>query len=331
MKIMSIGIVHGQMTDEINYIGFTDGKNNDSISAEFFKWNKLTPRDIRRTDKFTKLLLMSLEASLIDGGYSVEHIEGTETGTVMNTWYGPLNTNLEFAAQVLTNDVEALSPTVFSNTVTNAAMGHMCLLFGLKGESLVLVCTNPLRFAQYVLDKPHIKRVVVSGVDEYSEELSDDINNYHSCSSYNRKRKIIDGAATLILEKNDAKDEQAIILENYDISLDLDFFFNGELVVDRKSKNKILELLRSINVKYPNITSVVVSDVSDKINNIEKSVFEGKEIITLASRIGNMGGANFLTAIGIATKEYLKNDAMLCICNVDISGNYSVVILGGSR
>ncbi|KXO89954.1 hypothetical protein AXK56_07340 [Tsukamurella pulmonis] len=95
-------------------------------------------------------------------------------GIVLGTGYGPLSAVAEFHRGVVEHGSAGANPTVFANTVQNAAAGHLSVLHRYRGFTATLTCggtstVSALYLARAALARGQADRIVVVVVDEFPE------------------------------------------------------------------------------------------------------------------------------------------------------------------
>lgn len=148
---------------------------------------------VRRNDKFTKFGLVAFRNLMENGQY--DSIEPEERGVIANTHLGPVNTVSDFLKTAIDDGLEGASPSLFSNTVINAALGRISIEYKLKGISYMLCGANPLFYAIQDVHERRSKVVFAGGMDDVD------------------KKGFYEGAVFLAIEdKNLAKERGANIL-----------------------------------------------------------------------------------------------------------------------
>lgn len=194
--------------------------NPDKHHLEEFKLPLNIPQVIssnvaRRIDRFAKLTLTSSMLALEDSSLNGQEYDPFRVGTVFNTGYGPLNSNLSFASKLISDGVDMVSPTVFAATVSNAGLGHTCINLKLKGASTMLGGSNSIGCACDLLDWGKADALFVGGIEEYCPELIDCFNqkdyvtkdSQFICRPMDKNRsgtRMSEGAAVMVLEKESA-------------------------------------------------------------------------------------------------------------------------------
>lgn len=125
--------------------------------------------DMRRADRFSKMATLAAYDAVAQNGTPLENPE--RTGVVFATAFGPHNTTFGFLDEILTYGDAAVSPTVFSNSVHNAAVSYISNTLKIKGPTWTITCfKNPfeqaLQLAQLWLEEGRCDQVLVGAGDE---------------------------------------------------------------------------------------------------------------------------------------------------------------------
>ncbi|MHB1391650.1 MAG: beta-ketoacyl synthase N-terminal-like domain-containing protein [Clostridia bacterium] len=131
----------------------------------------LPSRVMRRMDRLSALALYSAGNALEDAGMPIQDTH--DVGSVFNTTFGPVNTNLKFGEFVVNGDPNVASPAIFANTVNNACLGHVCMNLRIKGASTMLLCSNYIGYGMKLIRDGKVRSIVAAGVEEHTEKLFD--------------------------------------------------------------------------------------------------------------------------------------------------------------
>jgi len=135
---------------------------------------RISKRALRRIDHFSQLALTGSYLAVNDAG--IDHLDSTKTGLVLCSGYGSARTTFSFLDSFIEDGDSCASPTLFSNSVHNAAAGHISIFMGLEGPSLTVsqfemsVPSALLSAAQW-LREGKAEQVLFGAVDEYCDVL----------------------------------------------------------------------------------------------------------------------------------------------------------------
>ena len=136
--------------------------------AKFIK-----PRKLRRLDNFSRLALLGTVLAVEDSSIK---LNGERTGLIVASAHGATTTTFAFLDSVI-NDGDALaSPTLFSNSVHNAAASHIAEHFAITGPTLSLTqgadsLTMALISASQWLANRRVDTVLCGVIDCYCDVL----------------------------------------------------------------------------------------------------------------------------------------------------------------
>ncbi|NLC71430.1 MAG: beta-ketoacyl synthase [Desulfuromonadaceae bacterium] len=131
--------------------------------------NFVSKREIRRIDHFSRMALLGAFLALEDSGLT--DASRDSLGLIIATGYGAIRTTFAFLDSVLVDGDSFASPTLFSNSVHNAAAAHVAIQLKITGPSLTvsqfeMSVSSALLTALRWLDQGRVERVLFGGVDE---------------------------------------------------------------------------------------------------------------------------------------------------------------------
>ncbi|MCK5540170.1 MAG: beta-ketoacyl synthase chain length factor [Deltaproteobacteria bacterium] len=130
-------------------------------------------RELRRLDHFSRMALLGACLACEDSG---QKLIGERTGLIVASTYGASATTFSFLDSVIQDGDALASPTLFSNSVHNAAAAHIAKHLKITGPNLSLtqgrlsVPMALLTAAQW-LAEGQVDTVLCGAVDEYCEVL----------------------------------------------------------------------------------------------------------------------------------------------------------------
>lgn len=134
----------------------------------------INKRALRRVDHFSKLAALGSFLALEDAG--VLQDDHQKLAIVVATGYGASRTTFSFLDTAFDDGDACASPTLFSNSVHNAAAAHVSILLKAKGPNLTVsqfemsVPSAMMTACQWLEDKV-VDAVLFGGVDEYCSVL----------------------------------------------------------------------------------------------------------------------------------------------------------------
>lgn len=131
-------------------------------------------KSLRRIDHFSQLALTGAYLALNDAGQ--DSFDKMATGLVLCSGYGSAKTTFSFLDSIIDSGDICASPTLFSNSVHNAAAGHISMMLGIEGPCLTVsqfeisVCSGLLSAIQWLREE-RVGQVLFGAVDEYFDVL----------------------------------------------------------------------------------------------------------------------------------------------------------------
>ncbi len=90
-------------------------------------------KSMRRADRFSKMVTLAACDAVSDSGISVEDSE--RVGILFATAFGPHVTTFKFQDDIIDYGDAGVSPTIFSNSVHNAAVSYISRMLKIKGPT----------------------------------------------------------------------------------------------------------------------------------------------------------------------------------------------------
>jgi len=128
----------------------------------------------RRADKFSKMAVLAASDALTDSGLDADKIEST--GIIVSTAFGPHATTFRFLDDIIDYGDRGVSPTLFSNSVHNAAASYIASALNIHGPTLTLTQFKSSFHQALILAGLWIKQqrcdnVLVGSVDECGDVM----------------------------------------------------------------------------------------------------------------------------------------------------------------
>ena len=108
---------------------------NEDTAAKIEKSGKeldftvdLSPSQLRRVNRYSKLALAAAMEAQKNAGIAFSEASAFRRGFIFTTGYGSIVANVRFVESIAKGDPHSCSPTLFSGTVTNSAVGQVCAL-----------------------------------------------------------------------------------------------------------------------------------------------------------------------------------------------------------
>lgn len=124
-------------------ISFFDASSfSTKIAAEvrdFKPEDFLTPKEIRRNDRFTQFALACAQMALEDSHLDLNEVNKERAGVIVGSGIGGIYTLEEEHKKLLEKGPDRLSPFLIPMMIVNMAAGNIAIKFGLKGISYTTV------------------------------------------------------------------------------------------------------------------------------------------------------------------------------------------------
>ncbi len=103
-----------------------------AVAADTLKDREVLGK-MRRADRFSKMATMAAYDAVADSGIEFKNPE--RAGIIFATAFGPHNTTFRFQDDIIDYGDAGVSPTIFSNSVHNAAVSYISRALGIKGPT----------------------------------------------------------------------------------------------------------------------------------------------------------------------------------------------------
>ena len=111
------------------------GEVRDYDATPYYK----TPKDVRRTDRYTQLAVGAAKMSLDDSGLDLESIDRDRAGVMIGSGVGGLATMETQVGQMMTKGPDRTSPFMIPMMISNMASGFISMEHGLRGPNMAIV------------------------------------------------------------------------------------------------------------------------------------------------------------------------------------------------
>lgn len=287
----------------------------------------------RRINRFADMAAAAAENCFKEAQEKQETEKG-KIGCIFNTAYGPLETNLEFARQLIQDDPDACSPILFSNTVHNACLGTISIQLGITGPSTMLLGSNQLWMSEQMLAEGKAEVMLAGAVEEYNEDLQ------NSLSAFQQEGESYGDAAVVFALKSG--DEAGVkIRETVTLNLGVTPF--EEVEPDKT----ILSGLLNAKLKKYEVDGVILNRPNGKIGRAEEHILQEHfpglcRIDRFYEYFGNGLGADMSMKVLLGKLILEKGTIPKCLCTEekkpekleriavlasDITGNYYLTVL----
>jgi len=143
------------------------------VNKEYIVDKKLLKKT-RRADKFSKMAVLAACDAVADSGLGADEIESA--GIILSTAFGPHATTFRFLDDIMDYGDDGVSPTLFSNSVHNAAASYISSVLNIHGPTLTLTqfkssFHQALILAELWIKQKRCNNVLVGSVDESGDVM----------------------------------------------------------------------------------------------------------------------------------------------------------------
>lgn len=334
MKIISAGFITSMGNDpEIIWDRLYNNVVQQSKKNDFESC--LSKKDKRKINRFADLATTATVQCYDEAFNRINLTDKNKSGCIFTTSYGPLETNMEFAKQVIADDPDACSPILFSNTVHNACLGTLSIRLGITGPSTMLMGSNQFMLTDMLLKEEKADFIMAGCLDEYNDELEESIN-YQSGREQNLKE-----ACVVFGLVHDTKSTKGITIkkintfnlgcnlyedmqiENYDYlqSKLIDLTVNADVVITNNPNTEVGKFEREVlNSNFPSIC--IIDKTHDFFGNCLGADLGLK---VLLSKI--LIEKNTIPETLLNKSVIPKQVNSIAICSFDLTGNYTIMRL----
>jgi 3-oxoacyl-[acyl-carrier-protein] synthase II len=111
------------------------GEIRDFEPKNYFK----TPKDVRRTDRYTHLAMAAAKMAMQDSGLDLEKTDRKRFGAIVSSGIGGLKTLEEQHTTLMTKGPSRVSAFTIPMLISNMASGFISMEYGLQGPNLCIV------------------------------------------------------------------------------------------------------------------------------------------------------------------------------------------------
>lgn len=336
VRICASGMITpmGNSEEEIwnNLIGNVAGITNQKVHFESALPGKVKRRNSRFSDMAATAAINCYRS--VEKNEEVENKE--RVGCIFSTDYGPLETNIEFAKQIIEDEPDNCSPSLFSNTVHNACLGTISIQLGIKGPSTMLLGSNQLLLASMLLKENKADYILAGAAEEYNEDLKDSLNVLKHTSE-----KYADAAVVMGLCLADDKSDNQVYISDI-VTFNLGAFYPQKNDLD----NSLLRSTLEENVKKHNLDAIIINNPDTELGLMEKDILKDFPNVIVIDGFykyfGNCLGADMSLKTVIGKMILEKSEIPKSMCSVgnckslyhnigvlsgDITGNYYITVL----
>jgi len=135
LKAGRSGITRYKAFDSEKFDSKIAGEVRDFEPARYFK----TPKDVKRTDRYTQLAVAATKMSLDDSGLDLASIDLDRAGVMIGSGVGGLQTMEDQVTKMALKGPDRTSPFMIPMMISNMASGFISMEHGLRGPNMAIV------------------------------------------------------------------------------------------------------------------------------------------------------------------------------------------------
>ena len=263
-RICAVGAITPMGNSEAEIWDNLDLKKGGTLNVRKDYNSRLGGRVRRRNSRFSDLAATAAMNCYDNFRMSNPDVKNEDIGCILSTDYGPLETNMEFAKQIVDGDPDACSPIVFSNTVHNACLGTIAIELNITGPNTMLMGSDAVDYSEMILEEKKAKTMICGGVEEYNAELKKSIDVF-SDTQYNYG----DVSVVFAIDNEIEKDGVNIIGSSSIGGVSAIFEQEG---MDKELCEEFVEDM--LNEYTPDV--VICSDTNSRLKELEKNIINNK-------------------------------------------------------
>lgn len=129
------GITHYTQFDSTGYDCKIGGEVKDFEPAQYFK----SPKDARRTDRFTQFAMAASRSALKDAGIDLEQVDRDRFGVMIGSGIGGLKSMEDECKRLFDRGPSRVSPFTIAMMISNMASGLVSMEYDLRGPNMSIV------------------------------------------------------------------------------------------------------------------------------------------------------------------------------------------------
>jgi len=129
------GVRRFEAFDSTDYDCKIAGEVRDFDPVPYFR----TPKDVRRTDRYSQFAMAAAKMALADSGLSLDAEDLTRIGVIVGSGIGGLHSMELESERLLTRGPSRVSPFTIAMMISNMASGLISMEYGLQGPNMAIV------------------------------------------------------------------------------------------------------------------------------------------------------------------------------------------------
>lgn len=257
----------------------------------------------RLMDYLSRLAVIASLMAYEDAGLEENTHQLGDQGVFFGTEFGCLESNVKFNQKLLQSSPRFVSRTTFTNTVSNAAVGQICLALKIKG--IHATCASgglyPLIYGIQQLNADRIRMALVGGMEKIAPLALQGLAQLQGWLNQkveeNGIYKVVEGAGTFVLSKAAHCNPEKIRAEVLSYGVGADF------------KSSMSEALKRGNCSSQEVELLISNGNGSKWDPMEgqdvRDVFTQNRPVTIPikKRIGEAFGVGPIYSIGYALSK----------------------------
>ena len=299
--------------------------NGIGISGSKEKPQDLIPRSkLRRCPDYVKVAVRAAAQALIEAQLPAE-VDKNRVGSVLATNFGPVEANISFADEIYRDGAGVCSPTTFSFTVANSCGGQIAIINGFRGASTMLMGSNPLEYAQLLLNANKADYLISGCVEECNGELVAGLKKYGQLQHLAEEPQ----AVMLLLSHDRTSQSYAALAATKMAALSAAPFVKACAAEDSRI---IAELLKELTSQYKPDLVLAAANGSGfdavELAGIKAGLGE-VEIVNTKAHWGETLGCGFMLNVALAARKLRENNDIKAAAatGIDAAGNYIAGLL----
>lgn len=299
--------------------------NGIGINGSLEKASGLIPRSkLRRCPDYVKVAAQAAAQALSEAQLPAE-VDKNRVGSVLATNFGPVEANISFTDEIYRDGAGVCSPTTFSFTVANSCGGQIAIINGFRGASTMLMGSNPLEYAQLLLNANKADYLISGCVEECNGELIAGLKKYGQLQHLAEEPQ----AVMLLLAPCRNEHSYGALIGTAAVALSAAPYIKQCRATDSQA---IAELLKELTSQYkPDL--VLTAANGSGFDAVElagiKAGLSEVEIVNTKAQWGETLGCGFMLNVALAARKLRENSDIKAVVatGIDGAGNYLAALL----
>ena len=202
--VTGLGMIGDFGVGKEDFCNFIDGQKQKHKITDFNFDNYIDTTLLRRADQVSYFASVAAKLALKDADLLDNAVgeKAVKFGTIVGTVHGALQYTIDYHKELVMGNPTMVSPSLFSNSVINAAISCISNIFKIHGYAVTIPgyagVHQAIKLAAELINEKHLSICLVGGVDINNEFL---VEAYSSCIEDNKLiSNNFGGSGFLILE-----------------------------------------------------------------------------------------------------------------------------------